>query len=301
MMKRSFLAIIMAVIVGIGLMLSVYTVKEMEQALILQFGEYKRVVNPWDGNAKGSDAGLKYKWPWEQVVILDRRNLELDFDPVRIRDVNSNPLLVDAFVRYRITDPVQYYQRFKTEARLKTSFKPIVEASLRDSLGKVDTPTIIAGKRAELMQDIQNAANAAASGANYGIEVIDVRIKRADYPDEVAESVFGRMRADRFEVATDLREKGKEDAARIENDAKRRAQVILAEAREEAERTKGEGDAERTRIYAEVHSQDAEFYQFYRSMEAYREGLAGNETQYILSPDSDEYLSYLGSQSGRKR
>lgn len=300
-MNRSFIGIVLAVIVAIGVMLSVYTVKEWEQALILQFGEYKRVVNPWDGNAKGSDAGLKYKWPWEQVEMLDRRNLELDFDPVRVRDINSNPLLVDAFVRYRITDPVQYYKRFKTKDRLRLSFKPIVEASLRDSLGKVDTQTIVAGKRAELMAEIQNAANAAATEQSYGIEVIDVRIKRADYPNEVAESVFGRMRADRIKVATELRENGKEAARRIENDAQRRARVIRAKAREEAERTKGEGDAERTRIYATAHNADAEFFQFYRSMEAYRKGLAGDNTQYILSPNSDDFLSYLDNQRGPGR
>ena len=191
---------------------STYTVKEWEQALILQFGEYKRVVNPWDGNAKGANAGLKFKSPLETAVLLDRRNLDLDFDPVRIRDINSNPLLVDAFVRYRITDPVQYYKRFKTKERLRISFKPIVESSLRDSLGKVDTNTIIAGRRAELMQEIQDASNRKADLENYGIEVIDVRIKRADYPNEVAQSVFGRMEADRKKEAALLREEGKEAA-----------------------------------------------------------------------------------------
>lgn len=281
-------------------MMSLFTVREWEQALILRFGEPVRVVNQWDGNPKGSDAGLKYKWPWESVVMLDRRNLDLDFDPVIIRDVNLNPLSVDAFVRYRITDPVQYYKRFKTKDRLRVSFKPVVEASLRDSLGKVDTQTIVAGKRAELMTEIQNAANNAAEEQFYGIEVIDVRIKRADYPPAVAQSVFNRMAADRQEKAALLRQSGKEEGRKIENDARRRARIIVAEAREEAARTKGEGDAERTRIFAEAHNLDPEFYEFYRSMEAYEKGLM-RSTNFVMSPNSDEFLSYLDSQRGNRR
>lgn len=295
-MNKSIFAYVAAGLAALLVFLCTYTVKEWEQALILQFGEYKRVVNPWDGNAKGANAGLKFKAPWEEAVLLDRRNLDLDFDPVRIRDINSNPLLVDAFVRYRITDPVQYYKRFKTKDRLRTSFKPIVESSLRDSLGKVDTNTIVAGRRAELMQEIQNAANKKAQDESYGIRVIDVRIKRADYPDEVAKSVFGRMEAERKKEAALLREEGKEAARRIENDAQRRARVIRAKAREEAERTKGEGDAVRNRTYADAYNLDAEFAAFYRSMEAYEKSLATG-TSYILSPDSD-FLSYLDNKRG---
>ncbi len=296
---RLFALVAAAGLCVLGFFFCTYTVREWEQALVLQFGEYKRVVNEWDGNVKSSDAGLKFKWPWEQVYTLDRRNLDLDFDPVRIRDSNSNPLLVDAFVRFRITDPVQYYKTFRTKDRLRDRFKPVVESSLRDSLGKVDTLTIIAGRRAELMQEIQNTANRKAQTENYGIEVIDVRIKRADYPEEVAQSVFGRMEADRMKEAALLREQGKEEARKIENDAERRARVIVAKAREQAERTKGEGDRERTRIYAEAYEQDAEFYAFYRSMEAYKKGLR-NDTTYVLSPDSD-YLGYLDNQKGGRR
>ena len=296
---KSIVGIIIAAILAVLVFLCTYTVKEWEQALILQFGEYKRVVNPWDGKAKGANAGLKFKSPIETVVLLDRRNLDLDFDPVRIRDVESNPLLVDAFVRYRITDPVQYYKRFKTKDRLRASFKPIVESSLRDSLGKVDTNTIIAGRRAELMQEIQDAANRKADVENYGIQVIDVRIKRADYPNEVALSVFGRMEADRKQAAAKLREDGKEAAQRIINNATREARVIKATAREEAERTKGEGDGARNATYAEAYNLDPEFFAFYRSMEAYKTGLSDGTT-YVLSPNSD-FLSYLDNQKGPGR
>lgn len=293
---RIFLPVFLAICTIAGLVFCTYTVREMEQALILQFGEYKRVVNQWDGKARGENAGLKFKFPWETTVLLDRRNQDLEFDPVRIRDSNSNPLLVDAFVRYRITDPVLYYKRIKTKTRLRASVKPVLESALRNTLGKVDTPTIVAGRRAELMGEIMDSANLTARNEEFGIEVIDVRIKRADYPKEVADSVFIRMRADREQVAALLREEGKEAGRKIENDANRRARVIRAKAKEEAERTKGEGDKERNRIYNEAYNLDPEFFAFYRSMEAYKLGLIG-ETTYIMSPDSD-FLSYLDRQKG---
>ncbi len=294
-MKNSVLIVVAGLLALLAINCT-YVVDEREQIVILQFGEYKRVVNQWDGNVKSESAGLKFKLPWESVVRLDRRNLDLDFDPVRIRDINSNPLLVDAFVRYRITDPLQFYKTFRTEDRLRDRYKPVVESSLRDSLGKVDTQTIIAGRRAALMQEIQDAANRKAKDEDYGIEVIDVRIKRADYPEEVAQSVFGRMEADRKKEAALLREQGIESARKIENDAQRRARVIVAEARQIAETTKGEGDKERNRIYNEAYDLDPEFFAFYRSMEAYKKGLSEGTT-YVLSPDSD-FLGYLDNQSG---
>ncbi len=290
-MKKPIIPGIIIAIFAFIAILCTYIVDEREQALILQFGEYKRTVNQWDGTPKGAEAGLKFKLPWESVVRLERRNLDLDFDPVRIRDIDSNPLLVDAFVRYRITDPLQFYKTFRTEDRLRDRYKPVVESSLRDSLGKVDTQTIVAGRRAELMQEIQDAANKKAIDEDYGIEVIDVRIKRADYPQEVAQSVFGRMEADRMKEAALLREQGREEARKIENDAVRRATVIVAKAREEAEKTKGEGDGERNRIYADAYNQDPDFFEFYRSMEALKKGFGKNST-YVMSSEGD-LLGYL--------
>lgn len=293
---RGVFVVIAAAIAVIGLYFCTYTVKQWDQALILQFGEYKRVVNAWDEDV--ADAGLKFKSPLETIVILDRRNLELDFDPVEILDKNQNPLFVDAFVRYRITDPVQYYKSAKTKQRLRTNFKPVIESSLRDVLGKVDTITIVSGRRAELMGDIQRIANDTAKNKGYGIEVLDVRIKKADYPAQVAKSVSDRMKADRDKEAALLRERGKEAQKRIENNARRQARVIMANAREEAERTKGEGDGERNATYAAAYNLNPEFFAFYRSMEAYKKGLK-NGTTYVLSPDSD-FLSYLDNQRGGK-
>ena len=290
-MNKSFIPVALFAAAAAIAITCTYIVDEREQAIILQFGEYKRVVNQWDGNPKGTDAGIKFKLPWETVERLDRRNLDLDFDPVRIRDIDSNPLLVDAFVRYRITDPLQFYKTFRTEDRLRISYKPVVESSLRDSLGKVDTQTIIAGRRAELMQEIQDAANKKAVDEDYGIEVIDVRIKRADYPPEIEQSVFGRMEADRKQVAALLRETGREEAQKIENNAERRARVIVAEAKQLAETTKGEGDKKRNNVYAEAYNQDADFFEFYRSMEALKKGFGARST-YVMGSDGD-LLGYL--------
>lgn len=290
-MKRTIIPAIIAVIAALVAIFCTYIVDEREQVLVLRFGEYIRVVNKWDGNEKSPEAGIKFKLPIDNVVRLDRRNLDLDFDPVRIRDIDSNPLFVDAFVRYRITDPLQFYKTFRNEDNLRSRYKPVVESSLRDSLGKVDTQTIIAGRRAELMQEIQDAANQKAIDEDYGIKVIDVRIKRADYPEEVERSVFGRMEADRKKEAALLRETGKEEAQKIVNDAERRARIIRAEAKQLAETTKGEGDRERNRIYAEAYTQDREFFKFYRDMEALKNGFGKNST-YVLSSDGD-ILGYL--------
>jgi len=298
-MKKTIIPIILLIVSTVIAIFCTYIVDEREQAIVLRFGEYIRVVNQWDGNEKSPEAGIKFKLPWENVVRLDRRNLDLDFDPVRIRDIDSNPLYVDAFVRYRITDPLEFYKTFRTKDRLRSVYKPVVESSLRDSLGKVDTQTIIAGRRAELMQEIQDAANTKAVAENYGIEVIDVRIKRADYPEEVELSVFGRMQADRMKEAALLRETGKEEAQKILNDAERRARIIRAEAQQLAETTKGEGDKERNRIYAEAYTQDAEFFKFYRSMEALKKGF-GKKSTYVLSSDGD-LLGYLDKDQNPRR
>lgn len=297
-MKKTLIPVILAVIVALVAIFCTYIIDERDQVVILQFGEYKRVVNQWDGNEKSPQAGLKFKSPLESVVRLDRRNLDLDFDPVRIRDINSNPLFVDAFVRYRITDPLQFYKTFRNEDNLRARYKPVVESSLRDSLGKVDTQTIIAGRRAELMQEIQDAANKKAVDENYGIEVIDVRIKRADYPEEVEKSVFGRMQADRKKEAALLRETGKEEAQKILNDAERRARIIRAEAQQLAETTKGEGDKERNRIYADAYNLDQDFFTFYRSMEALKKGF-GKKSTYVMSSDGD-LLGYLDRDQSRR-
>ena len=276
---------------------SLFTVEEHEQAIVFQFGEAQRVENPWGEEA---DAGLKLKTPFiENVVYLSRRNLEVDLRPVQLLASDQERLVVDAFVRYRITDPIRFYEKLRDERGAQDQLQAIFDSTLRDVLGRVDTPEIISGRRAELMAEIQSVADGVATAEDLGIDIIDVRIKRADLPEENYQRVFDRMVSQRNLEANLIRAEGQERAQEIRATAEKEATIIRANAQREAEIIRGTGDGERTRIFAEAFEKDPEFYAFYRSMEAYRKGLR-NGTTYVLSPDSD-FLSYLDDQGGGRR
>ncbi len=278
----------------IAILGSLFTVEEHEQAIVFQFGEAQRVENPWGEEA---NAGLKLKAPFiEQVVYLSRRNLEVDLRPVELLASDQERLVVDAFVRYRITDPIRFYETLRNERGAQDQLQTIFDSTLRDVLGRVSQTDIISGRRAELMAEIQNVADSVAEAEDLGIDIIDVRIKRADLPQENYARVFERMISQRTLEANLLRAEGTERAREISATAEREATVIRADAQRQAEIIRGEGDGERTRIFAEAFEKDPEFYAFYRSMEAYRKGLR-NGTTYVLSPDSD-FLSYLDDQQG---
>lgn len=289
------------VVVGILLvaaMLSTYTLKEWEQGLVLQFGKYKRVENPWNDGAE-AEAGLKFKWPWENVLILERRNIEIDFEAETIYDVKQKPLEVDAFILYRIVDAQAYYKDLNNRQRATRVLDELLDSSLRGVLARVDSEQIISGRRAELMREIQALANEVAQAEGYGVEITDVRIKRAELPTKVADSVFDRMNSEREKEARLYRAEGEKRKNEIVADADKQATVILAEARGKAQTVRGEGEALSNRIYNDAYGLDPEFFAFYRTMEAYRRGL-GAKTSYILSPDSD-FLSYLDDQRGGTR
>ena len=292
--------IILAVLGGliiIALLNSLFTVEEHEQAIVFQFGEAQRVENSWGEEA---DAGLKLKTPLiENVVYLSRRNLEVDLRPVQLLASDQERLVVDAFVRYRITDPIRFYEKLRDESGAQDQLQAIFDSTLRDVLGRVDTPEIISGRRAELMAEIQSVADGVATAEDLGIDIIDVRIKRADLPEENYQRVFDRMVSQRNLEANLIRAEGQERAQEIRATAEKEATIIRANAQREAEIIRGEGDGERTRIFAEAFEKDPEFYAFYRSMEAYRKGLRDGTT-YVLSPDSD-FLSYLDDQAGGRR
>lgn len=290
------LVVVMGVISLLAL-LSVFTVEEDEQALVLQFGEPVRTENAYGIE---DDAGLKYKIPLVQTVRLyDRRNLELDLSEQEILASDQERLTVDAFVRYRITDLQTFYERFNTRGAAEAQMRGVLDSLLRDSLASVESQDIIAGKRAELMTQILNRANIRAEAENYGVTFVDVRIKRADLPKTVADQVFQRMNADRGEDSARNRGEGERESKNIRAEAAKQVEITLAEAQKQAEIIRGEGDNTAIRIYAEAYNQDPEFYAFYRSMEAYRNGL-GEGTTYVLSPDSD-FLSYLDNQRGGQR
>lgn len=290
--------VIVAVLGGLfilAIIASLFTVEEHEQAIVFQFGEAKRVENPWGGDA---NAGLKMKTPFiENVVYLSRRNLEVDLRPVELLAADQERLIVDAFVRYRITNAIRFYEKLRDERGAQDQLQAIFDSTLRDVLGRVDTPEIISGRRSELMAEIQSVADGVAEAEDLGIDIIDVRIKRADLPRENYDRVFKRMVSQRNLEASLLRAEGEEQAQEIRATAQKEARVIRAEAQKQAEIIRGEGDKQRNAIYASAYKKDPEFFAFYRSMEAYKKGL-GQNTTYVLSPDSD-FLGYLDNQQGR--
>ena len=295
-MKNTPIFAVIAAIIAAIVLLCTHTVKEWEQALILEFGQAKRVENAWGKDPK---AGLKFKLPYEKVVSLDRRNLEVDLAPVELVASDQERLVVDAFVRYRIVDGIKFYQALQTERGAQLQLQSIMDSTLRDVLGRVDRPNIIAGKRAELMAEIQEVSNNVVKDKDFGIEIIDVRIKRADLPRANTEQVLNRMVTERKQIADLIRSEGREEAQEITSTAEKDATIIRAEAQQQAEIIRGQGDQERNAVYADAYNKDPEFFAFYRSMEAYKTGL-GNGTTYVLSPDSD-FLGYLGNQSGPRR
>lgn len=287
------IAIAFFIIVMIA-MNSFYTVREDKQAIVLRFGDPGRTENAYGIE---EDAGLKFKIPFiEDVRLYDRKNLVLDLEGQPILAADQQRLVVDAFIRYRITDVRQFYESFLTRDAAEIQLSNILDSLIRDTLGSVESPEIISGQRLDLMNAIEDRANARATAGSFGIRIEDVRIKRADLPTENAARVFDRMAADRQEQSAEKRGEGERSKRTIKAEADKDVQVLLANARKTSEIVRGEGDKERSRIYADAYNLDPEFYAFYRSMEAYKNGL-GKKTSYVLSPDSD-FLGYLDDQNG---
>lgn len=294
-MKSLSTLVIVAIAAVVALFTCTFTVNQWDQALVLEFGQAKRIENSWGRDA---DAGLKFKKPWEKVVKLDRRNLEIDLKPVELLAADQERMVVDAFVRYRIVDGVKFYETLRNEIGAQQKLQSIMDSTLRDVLGRVETVEIISGRRAELMAEIQDITNATAQNESndLGVEIIDVRIKRADLPKENAERVFARMITERNQRAAQIRAEGEKRSREIRATAEKTATVTVANAQEESSKIKGLGDAERNKTYADAYNLDPEFFAFYRSMEAYKTGLSKGTT-YVLSPDSD-FLGYLDDQNG---
>lgn len=272
---------------------SAFIVHQNEQALVLRFGEPKRVVR---------QPGLNWKYPIvDNVQIYDKRILDLDSQPQEVTASDQKRLVVDAFARYKIVDPLKFYQTVTSEAGVRSRLGPIVDSSLRRVLGAATFQDLVRDKREHLMKKIAEQVN--REGQPLGLEVIDVRIKRADLPEQNSKSVFQRMRAERQREAAEFRAEGAAQANRIKATADREATVIRAEATRTGEEVRGAGDAERNKIYAKAYSSDPEFFEFYRSMQAYEKGLQSKDTRLLISPDSDFFKYFAdplgGSQSGR--
>lgn len=271
----SLALIVVAILVAVN---SFYTVRQDQQALVLRFGKAIDVRNQ-----PGTDqAGLWYKMPWETAVIMDRKNLGLDVEGLQVLASDQRRLKVDAFVRWQIADPLKFYQRLKTERAAASQINRVTESAIREALGTQPVKEIISGQRAILMNRIRTTVNANLAGD--GIDIIDVRILQADLPAEVAAGVYGRMSSSRLQEAEGIRASGEEQARKTKAEAARDARVLVAQAREQAQILKGEGDAKRNEIYAEAYNQDPDFFRFYRSLEACRKAITPG-TRIVVSPE----------------
>jgi len=282
-MKISRFLLPVLVVVGFAIYLSLFTVKEINQAIVLQFGDPKKVI---------AEPGLQVKIPFIQnVVFIDRRILSLDPAPEEVIASDQKRLIVDAYARFKIVDPLKFYISVGDERVARSRLATIINSRLRSVLGKQSLATLLSEDRSKQMAIIQEGVNAEAE--KFGIEIIDVRIKRADLPQANSEAIYKRMQTEREREAKEFRAKGAEMAVTITSTADKEVTVLLANAKKESEIMKGEGDGQRNKIFAEAFGKDPEFFSFYRAMQAYEKALIGGDTSLILSPDSD-FFKFFG-------
>ena len=281
MQKKSVIIVLIFVAAFIVLNLSFYTVDETQQAAVLRFGEIIDIV---------TEPGLHYKIPfiWN-VELFEKRLLEYEAASTDIITQDKKKLVVDNYARWRIADIQQYYERVRTESSAKNRLDEIIYSDLRTELGKYTFTEIISEKRQEIMNQVTALSNSKC--ADFGIEIIDVRIKRADLPPENESAVYERMRTERRREANLYRAEGDEEARKIRAETDKQATIIQAEAYEKAEQLRGEGDARALTIYANGYNRDPDFFQFMRTLEAYEKTLK-NQTTLVLPPDSD-FLKFL--------
>lgn len=285
-MRSGLLGILVAVVAFLAY-LSVFVVNPAQQALVLQLGRVERVVQ---------EPGVQFKYPFIQnVVYLDKRILDLNMPSQEVIASDKKRLVVDAFARYRISNPVLFYQRVNNISQANRRLSTFLQSSLRSELGKASFIAVVRDNRDGLMENIRK--NVSASAADLGIEVVDVKIRRADLPEANSQAIFRRMQTERQREAAEIRAQGEEQSRRIRSRAEREATVLVAEAKRDAEITRGAGDAERNRIFAEAFGKDPDFFAFYRSMQAYEAGLREGDTSLVLSPDSN-FFRYFNDPMG---
>ncbi|GAB6038552.1 protease modulator HflC [Fundidesulfovibrio butyratiphilus] len=276
--------IVIAVVCAVALLVasqSVFTVDETEQAIVLQLG--KPVAGPLG-------PGLHFKLPFIQnVVTLDSRILQYDAKSADVLTKDKKTMVVDNYAKWRISDPLQFYRVLRTTSRAQSRLDDLVYAEVRVAIGNYTLDEVVSAKRAEIMAIVTSNVNDAVK--NMGIQILDVRIKRTDLPPQNEKAIFGRMRTERERQAKLYRSEGQEESAKIKSRAEKERTVILADANRDAEKTRGQGDAEATKIYAEALGQSPEFYAFQRSLEAYRKSLHDN-SRVVLTPSSG-FLKYL--------
>ena len=289
-MPASLQALLLALgaLLLLALPASIFTVNETQQALVLQFGEVKQKIE---------QPGLAFKIPMiQQVRMFEKRILNVDPPREEVLLADQKRIVVDAFARYRITDMLRFFQTLNNERQANDRLENIINASLRNTLGKATLKDILSEKRADLMEEIQSTVN--KETGRLGIEIVNVRIVRADLPEQTSESIYARMRSEREQEAKQARAEGAEEAQKIRAEADRERRVLLADAERQAQIKRGEGDREAIEIYAAAFGKDPKFYAFYRSMEAYAKSLSNPETTLILSPDSEFFRFFKGQGRG---
>ena len=290
-MRMSINLIIGIVVVVLGLVAygALFTVDQRQQAIVMQFGEPKRVI---------SEPGLAWKWPLIQnVQYYERRVLNLDPPAENILLSDQKRLIVDVFARYRIADPLLFFQTVRSEDNARPRLATIINGRVRQILGNSTLTAVLSGERTQILQDLKDSVDQETQ--RFGITLVDVRIRRADLPDETRESVYDRMRSEREREAAEFRAQGFEQAQRITAAADREATVIKAEAEREANILRGQGEGTRTEILNKAYGQDAEFFNFYRTMQAYSAALGPDSTYMVLSPDS-EFFSFFNEAQGNR-
>jgi len=283
-MKNTKFILPIIIIIAAVAFFSIFIVKEVNQAIVLQFGDPKRII---------TKPGLNFKLPFIQnVVFLDKRILNLDTPPEEVIASDQKRLIVDAFARFQIVDPLKFYISVGNERVARSRLSTIINSRIRNVLGQQELQTLLSKDRTKQMTLIQEGVNNEAE--NFGIKIVDVRIKRADLPQANSEAIYRRMQTEREREAKEFRARGAEMAVTITSTADKEVTVILADAQKKSEIMKGEGDGQRNKIFASAFGKDPEFFGFYRAMQAYERALIGGETSLILSPDSD-FFKFFGN------
>ncbi|MBL8688866.1 MAG: protease modulator HflC [Rhodospirillaceae bacterium] len=289
-MSRQFLGALGAAVVALIVVAwgSLFTVPQQQQALVLQFGDPKRSIQ---------DPGLKIKLPFIQdVQYFEKRILDIDPPKQQVILIDQKRLDVDAYGRYRIVNPLRFYQTVNNEAGARARLGAIINSAMRRVLGNESLANLLSTRRGQITQAIFQEVSQAAT--SLGIEMIDVRIKRADYPDQTSQAIYARMKSERDREAREFRGEGSEVAQQIRADADRQRVVTIATAQQQAQTLRGQGDAQAIQIYADAFGQDPQFFAFYRSMEAYKQSLGDGSTTLVLTPDS-EFFRFFNDLGGR--
>src|SRR4051812_10331294 len=285
-MNTRLLVVIGAVLVAAGILLTsaFFIVAQTEQALVLQLGEVRRVIR---------EPGLNMKRPFiEDVITYDKRVLDFESPHEEVIVSDQKRLVIDAYTRYRIVNPLQFYQTVGSEQGVRARLSALVSGSLRRVLGNVTLSDILSAKRDAIMIQIRN--DVAVQAKPFGIEVVDVRLRRADLPEENSQAIYARMQSEREQQARQYRGEGAEAAQNVRANAERERTIILADAQRDAQRVRGDGDAQATKTYGDAFGQDKQFFAFYRSLQAYREALNGRDTSFVLTPEGNFFRFFGG-------